>query len=162
MSDHYLVSPNSSNFRAQNPSNIRDKETYNPQDHQNILTLPRDRNVFSGQGNNIPIQNIGSTFQRESFQLRFESGSSSSQSPAPVLQRVGNLKSSLESLVSGEQQQRSCTHVPAPRKTVTFKGDVQTIQCSPEEQQERRCWRHQSPMVGFDLLYVNRYLNFYC
>jgi hypothetical protein len=160
MSDHYLVSPNSSNHRAQNPSNIRDKETFNPQDHQSILTLPRDRNVFSGQTNNIPIQNIGSSFQREPFQLRFENGSSSNQSPAPVLQEcfpvlVGNLKSSLESLASGDQQQRSCAHVPAPRKTVTFKGDIQTIQCSPEEQQERRCWRHQSPMVGSDLVHVS-------
>ena len=150
MPNHYLLSPNSSIHRAQNPSNIRVKGPFNSQDHQSRFTLQPDRNAFSDQSNNIPVQNIGSSFQREPFQLKLESGSI--QPLGPVLQRAGNLKSSLESLVSDGQQQRSVAQITAPRKTVTFKGDVQTIQCSPEEQQERRCWRHQSPLVSFDLL----------
>ena len=74
-------------------------------------------------------------FHRNSLKARFESGSSSSQASAPVFQRRKNLNSSLESLVAGDQQQRSLGQAQPPRKTVTFKGDVQNIQCSPEEQQ---------------------------
>ena len=148
MPNHYLLSPNSSNCRTQNSSNIRDKDSYNPQDHQSILALPKDRALFGSQRSIIPMQEIGSSFHRESFQLRLESGNGGNQSPSKSFPRAGNLKSSLESLVSGDHQQRSSIPAPLPRKTVTFKGDIQTIHCSPEEQQERRCWRHQSPMVS--------------
>ena len=110
---------------------------------QKMSISHHDTPAFSGvcKGNEILLRDIRATLHDEQTKTRFESGSSSSQSSAVPLPapRGGNLKSSLESLTSGLP--------PPPRKTVTFKGDVQTIQCSPEEEQERRCWRHQPAKV---------------
>ena len=132
MPPHFHLSLNASDRNSSNQNPCSQREPH--------------RNVFSGGDNSIVLKDMGSHLHNQSFKTRFESGnSSSSQSSAPIVPRGGNLKSSLESLTSGDQQQRLSGLPPPPRKTVTFKGDVQTIQCSPEEEHERRCWRHQVP-----------------
>ena len=117
------------------------------------MLIQQDRNMHQGQDNIIPMQEIGPNSHRNSFKQKFDS---SGQSSSNLIQpRNGNLKSSHENLMSSDPPQRMVGQsIPPPRKTVTFKGDVQTIECSPEEQQERRCWRHQNSGVFFDYNYL--------
>ena len=143
----FLLSPNSSAQQGQSPPSIRDQFSYNPQDFHH-LPSPRNRNVFISRDGTLPMQDMGLKFHRHSLKSRVESGSSSQSSSSIAPTRSGNLRSSLESLISGVQQPRQTGQQAPTRKTVTFKGDVQTIQCSPEEQQERRCWRHQNLAVS--------------
>ena len=147
---HFLLSPTASNQRGPNTTCIQSNALYNVQEHTKHSISPRSKNTFNGQSYIIPLQDMTSNGDQN---RSLKSGSSQQSSAAPAVPpRVGsNLKSSQESLTSGDSQQRLSgqqSQQPA-RKTVTFKGDVQTIQCSPEEQQERRCWRHQARQVSW-------------
>ena len=144
---HFLLSPTASNQRGPNTTCIQSNALYNVQEP---TISPRSKNTFNGQSYIIPLQDMTSNGDQN---RSLQSGSNQQSSAAPAVPpRVGsNLKSSQESLTSGDTQQRLSgqqSQQPA-RKTVTFKGDVQTIQCSPEEQQERRCWRHQARQVSW-------------
>ena len=149
---HLHLSPNASNQRPRTPSNIQNQSPYNSKQENNPVIPQQSRNICLGPDNNIQMQDISSNFHRNSFKQKFETNNftASQQSSNITPQRSGNLKTSLENLVSSDQQQRMPGQgVQPPRKTVTFKGDVQTMECSPEEQQERRCWRHQSSGVSY-------------
>ena len=144
---HFLLSPTASNQRGPNTTCIQSNALYNMQEPNKHLISPRSKNTFSGQSYIIPLQDMASNGDQN---RSLKSGSSQHPSSAPAVPpRVGsNLKSSQESLTSGDQRLSGQQSQQPARKTVTFKGDVQTIQCSPEEQQERRCWRHQARQVS--------------
>ena len=146
---HFLLSPTTSSQRGPNTTCIQSNVLYDVQEPNKHLISPRNKTTFNGQSYIIPLQDMTSNGDQNQS---LKAGSSQHSSAAPAVPpRVGsNLKSSQESLASGDPQQRLSgqqSQQPA-RKTVTFKGDVQTIQCSPEEQQERRCWRHQARQVS--------------
>ena len=149
---HLHLSPNASNQRSKSPSNVRDQSQFISNMNSNQMLIQQDRNMHQGQDNIIHMQEIGPNSHRNSFKQKFDSSvKNGGQSSSNIIQpRNGNLKSSHENLMSSDPPQRMVGQsIPPPRKTVTFKGDVQTIECSPEEQQERRCWRHQNSGVIF-------------
>ena len=149
---HLHLSPNASNQRPKSPSNARDQSQFGGNQGSIPIASQFDRNMDPGQDNNIQMHDMTYNPHRNSFKQKFDNSVNvgGQLSSTIVSLRTSNLKTSQENLVSSDNQQRMVGQVvPPQRKTVTFKGDVQTIECSPEEQQDRRCWRHQNSRVIF-------------
>ena len=158
---HLHLSPNASHQRPKSPSNARDQSQFGCNQGGIPIASQLDRNMHLAQDNTIQMQDMSQNPHRNSFKQKFDNTANAGGqlSSTIVSLRTSNLKSSHENLVSSDHQQRMVGQVvPLQRKTVTFKGDVQTIECSPEEQQDRRCWRHQSSTVFF-LNFVSQIIN---